>query len=449
MRTPLYYFRRMFVAAAVFGLTTTGLSLIAQERSRDTAPLSFVFLPLRSTQQLDETCEQFMDEVIKVIRMRGHNAVSTRYLRSVMLDSRFGPLEACTTSACMTDLVKQVGTRYVMHGTLYSDSSSELVVEMHIVDVPANALISVQMDSFNKNIQESGAEIREFTDRILSDAKKSDVKGGASVQTLQHSSLETTASAVSSGDQPLTSDIQESAKNADTTSTEAVNNLPDSWAQDLAGEKQPEPVEHLEQSVQSSAEERVGQSGSVVQEAPDPNVTIQEESETLQPVLQDSSVAVSSDDVEAVESVDVDIVESTSSVAQAVAVAETSADAGSGSESSSPLVFQAEGPSVPIRALKKDNRSKIFKRIRITGFGAAALCGLAGGIVTNSKVKKNLKDENVLFRNYMNASAEQTGIAYKHYIDETEKTDKKMQQRNLLYVLSGIGLAACGISFKF
>ncbi|MBN1601429.1 MAG: hypothetical protein JW915_07460 [Chitinispirillaceae bacterium] len=450
MRTPLYYFRRMFVAAAVFGLTTTGLSLIAQERSRDTAPLSFVFLPLRSTQQLDATCEQFMDEVINVIRMRGHNAVSTRYLRSIILDSRFGSLEACTTSACMTELVKQVGTRYVMHGTLYSDSSSELVVELHIVDVPANALISVQMDSFNKNLQESAAEIREFTDRILSDAKKSEAKGGVSGQTIQNSSSGTTASAVSSGDQPEVSDSQGSPETADTAGTDAVNSLPDSWAQDLPEAQQPQPVEPLEQSVQSPAVERVGQSGSLVQEVPaTDDVTMQVESETLEPVQQDSSIAVSSSDVEVVELADADTLESADSVAQATAVAETSVDTGSENEQSSPLAFQAEGPSVPTGALKKDNRTKISKRIRITGFGVAALCGITGGIVTNSKVKENLKDEKVLFKNYMNASAEQTGVAYQQYINKTEKTDKKMQQRNLLYVLSGLGLAACGISIKF
>ena len=452
MRTPQYYFRRMFVAAAAFGLVA-GITLTAQERARGTAPLSFVFLPLRSTPHLNETCEQFMDEVIKVIRMRGHNAVSTRYLRSVMLDSRFGPLESCTTSVCMTDLVKQVGTRYVMHGTLYSDSSSELVVELHIVDVPANALISVQMDSFNKNVQESAAEILEFTDRILNDAKKSEAKSGVSVQNLQPSVLDSTIPAASSGGQPLATYIEENGNNADTSGTDAVNNLPDSWAQSGSEEGQQQSVEPFAQHAQSPAEERLGLSGGVVQEAAGKTETdvtpLQVESETLQPVQQDSSVAVLSSDVEVVESVDADTVQSSSAVVDEASVMETPVETGSESESAAPVVFQEEGPPVPKGALKKDNRSQILKRVRIVGFGAAALCGLAGGIVANSKVKKNLKDEKVLFSNYMNASAEQTGVTYQQYIDKTEKTDKKMQQRTLLYVLSGLGLAACGISIKF
>jgi aryl-alcohol dehydrogenase-like predicted oxidoreductase len=109
----------------------------------------------------------------------------------------------------------------------------------------------------------------------------------------------------------------------------------------------------------------------------------------------------------------------------------------------------ADGPSVPADALKRSNKSKILKRVRISGFGVVALSGFIGGIMTNNTVKKSLDDEKALFNRYMNANANQTRVTYQEYIDQTEKTDAKMRQRTFLYVLSGLGLAACGISFKF
>lgn len=435
MRISNYYVGRFFVAIAVVCLTA-GLSLVAQERSRDAAPLSFVFLPLRSTQQLEMSGEQFMDEVIKVIRMRGHNAVSTRYLRSVLMDSRFGELEACTTSVCMNKLVNQVGTRFVIHGSLYSDSSSDYIIELHIVDAPRNALISVQMESFDKNPESSGAKILDFTDRILSDVKKAVSNGIVQTPEIQQPAVDTVASVVQPDEvapqQSAETDTQEVVKATDAVQADAVNALPDTWAEELPKEKQGSVPETGAGSTYVQATTENSESAPVLTETPqlsqqEPGIIASvADVDTVEPAKPDPAVSANIET-----SIDKSVVRS---VPQ---------------EESSRPVLLADGPSVPADALKRSNKSKILKRVRISGFGVVALSGFIGGIMTNNTVKKSLDDEKALFNRYMNANANQTRVTYQEYIDQTEKTDAKMRQRTFLYVLSGLGLAACGISFKF
>ncbi|HEX2958277.1 MAG TPA: hypothetical protein VHO70_15690 [Chitinispirillaceae bacterium] len=383
------------------------LSVTAQESLRVTKSLSFVFLPIQTTQLFQAESEQFMDEFIKVLRIRGHNAVSTRYLKSLLLDSRFGELEDCTTSVCMSQLVKVVGTRFLIRGSLLSDSSRMYVVNLTVVDVPNNRVLTEQKEIFATNPGISASQTAEFTDKILKSVDTALSATGVVVPVASYQSTESTVIQPVEMAEPIIDTIDEhsdSAGSAPGSADSTQNLIIDSL------------VEQTAEIISDSSLAKV----KVDTADTDVNTLIISNPETDSGKALDTGVVVYSENTTPPPSLSVPLQE-----------------------------YQTSGPGVPPEALKRENVRKRFKALRISTCGTIALAAFTGGIAINSSVKKSLDQEKVLFRDYMNADKNQTETTYQRYLSQTDKTDVKMRQRSFLYMLGVLGLAGCAISIKF
>jgi hypothetical protein len=378
----------------------------AQNISHASTSLSFVVLPLRTTQSLQMEGEQFLDEFIKVIRMQGHNAVSTRYLKSVFLDSRFGVLEACTTQVCMSQLVRLVGTRFLLHGSLSSDSGMDYVINLKIIDVPNNKILTEQCEHFTQKNGLSPALIEKFTNKVLNIV---------------------TATVIGSGGEPFA--IQSAAERVETPHTDVV--VPPS---DTVEKKSDSST-----NVPGSAE--VNQILIVDSLVEHTSENLPDTSKGLSNV---DSVTIDSTNVLSVKNIEKDSARALDTTVEL-------------SVSTPPPViltvplqeYQSSGPTAPPEALKRENVRKKLKIVRVSTFGAIALAAFSGGIEINSLVKKSLGKEKVFFNDYMKADESRADAAYQAYLLQTEKTDARIRQRSFLYTLGLLGLAGCAVSLKF
>ncbi len=378
----------------------------AQDLSRDKTPLSFVFLPLRASQLYQVEVEQFMDEFINELRMRGHNAVSTRYLKSVLLDSRLGELDACTTQVCMSQLVRLVGTRFLIHGSLDLDSSMMYIVNVKVIDVPNNVVVTVQQDNFPKNPGITAIRTAEFTDKILKSIDSTLLKSNGA-------HIESTAAAESSVTRPA--DIGLPSPDTIATSSDSSVSAPEST----------EIVQNLIiDSLVEQVTERVSDSSVILSQAD----TVETDTAT--------DVIISNQEKDSINDAD------TAKVSLSVSAPTVSLTVPQPE-------YQSSGPAAPPEALKRENVRRKLKIARVSTFGTIALAAFAGGIVINSSVRKSLDKEKVFFNDYMQADEHQADAAYQAYLLQTEKTDARMRQRSFLYTLSALGLAGGVISFKF
>lgn len=383
----------------------------AQDLSREKAPLSFVFLPLRASQLHQMEVEQFMDEFIKVLRMRGHNAVSTRYLKSVLLDSRLGELDACTTQVCMSQLVRLLGTRFLIHGSLQIDSSMTYVVNVKVIDVPNNAVVTIQQDNFTKNPGISATKTAEFTDKILSSVNDALI-GAVGL--------------------PVTNLLSNESVVSQNTGMEVPS---------------PDTIEKFSDSSGHVPDPAEGTQNMIVDSLVEQTTEIVSDSSTILSMVDTSVVdtantlVISNHDNDS--GVDSAKVLDTATVVLSVSPPPTV------SLTIPELKYQSDGPAAPPEALKRENVRKKLKIVRISTFGTITLAAFSGGIVINSAVRKSLDKEKVFFNTYMQADEHQADAAYQTYFSQTEKTDAKMRQRSFLYTLGMLGLAGGVISFKF
>jgi hypothetical protein len=355
--------------------------------------------------------EQFMDECINVLRLRGHNAVSTRYLKSVILDSRLGELDACTTQVCMSQLVRLVGTRFLIHGSLYLDSSMMYVVNVKVIDVPKNSVVTILQDNFPKNPGITAVKTAEFTDKILNSVK---------------------AALNGTGRLPVVAASDSSViENAAIKTSEVVVSAPETV----------EVIADTSDSVSGSSSE-VNKTMIVDSLVDQPSENVSDTSAIH--TLTDTVAADSSSMVVVIsQEIDSGIAPDTSNVVLAVSAPPPVS-------LTIPLQeYQTSGPAAPPEALKRENVRKKLKVIRIATFGTIALAAFSGGIVINSSVKKGLEKEKTFFSDYMQADEKGADAAYQAYLQQTEKTDARMRQRSFLYTLSVLGLAGGIISFKF
>jgi hypothetical protein len=355
--------------------------------------------------------EQFMDEFIRVLRMRGHNAVSTRYLKSLLLDSRFGELEACTTDVCMSQIIKLVGARFLIHGSLDYDTSSACVVKLTIIDVPFNRQLIEKKTSFAKKTGMSVPQIVEFADSILSNVSMmlSAITGVISVVDVQ------------SKDSSIMEPVEITEPSAG-----KKDDLSDSAGR-FCG-----PTEVTENLIIDSLTEQAPEVASDTSLAYDMSDTTDTatDNDTV------NTFVSSSDEADSTKHVDTVMQVNTISTSVPLSL-------------SAPQDYKLSGPAAPPEALQRENTRKKFKILRISTCGISALAAFTGGMVINSSVRKSLDKEKMLFNDYMRADKNQTENRYQVYLSQTEKTDVKVQQRSFLYVLGLLGLTGCAISIKF
>jgi hypothetical protein len=443
--------------------------LRAQEKPHDAVSLSFVFLPLRTSQLLEMTAEQFMDEFLKDIRMQGHNAVSTRYLRSVLLDSRFGALEACTTSVCMKDLCRVVGTRFLVHGSLNSDSTSGLVIELHVVDAQGGFEVTSQTEFFKKNPSVLGAQVLDFTEKILqkvsSSLSVSKVVPGL-LQLTEGGTLIAAQTPKKVEGEMIDTIGKKDTQDVNITNVSQIDTVVGNRGTDLSNSNLPQTINQSESiSVDDSA--IVSDTVKKVYATPDTMVLSEnDKGDTIDSISNgtsavDSSVSVNDSLTPMVRltntnsSEDHNDTNETKNNPTLVAQIQKAYDGRSNNSTrlsvsdQSTIIAQTIGPVVPSEALNSKPKITTHKKVRIASFGMVTLAGFMGGIITNEVVKKSLDDENALFDEYMKATAEQTEETYQKYLSQTDKTDIKIRQRSLLYALGVLGLTACTVSIRF
>jgi hypothetical protein len=379
----------------------------AQNVSQVATPLSFVFLPLRTTQSFQMEGEQFMDEFIKVLRMRGHNAVSTRYLKSVLLDSRFGVLEACTTQVCMSQLVRLVGTRILLHGSLYSDSTMDCIINLKVIDVPNDKVLTEQCERFTSKNGISSEQIDKFTEKIMNLVSKM---------------------LIGTGDESVA--IEPAAESSEIQHAEVAVSVLDTVEKnsDYSGHA-PGSAEATQNMIADSLVEQATENISATSNTPTLVDTAATKSENV--------LAINNHEKDSGKVIDtVTLVHSVSTPPQV--------------SLKTPIQeYESSRPAAPPEALKRENVKKKLKIVRISTFGTIAFAAFSGGIAINSLVKRSLDKEGMFYNDYMKADKYRADGAYQTYLLQTEETDARIRQRSFLYTLGVLGLAGGVISLKF
>jgi ferritin-like metal-binding protein YciE len=369
----------------------------------------------------------------------------------------------------MKNLCRVVGTRFLVHGSLDADSSSGLLIELRVVDAPSGFEITSQIESFKKNPSLLGAQVLDFTEKILQKVTAALSTGKVIQEPLQFMQSDTliTAQPVKKKPEQMINSIVPN----DTQSVSRTGKLEIDTAgngrNELAADNQQSQA--IKQSQSNSFDDSTTVNNVVRNVNPIPDTlvnpgnnnvviakSISDGTDTVNNtvLLNDTQTSIvgliSTNSTE--EHIDTNETESNPTIVAQVLKPDDGTSITSTKSSVSEqttIIAQTVGPVAPSEALNSKPKGNSFKKLRIASFGIITMAGCIGGIITNGVIKKSLDEESALYKVYMKANAEQTEETYQRYVSQTDKTDAKIRQRSLLYALGVLGLTACTVSIRF